>query len=50
MPALTTHPASFSLLQVALPGREPIVAGVLLRDPSQDRLYLRLRRDWEASK
>lgn len=35
-------------LQVALPGRPPENAGVLLLDPVRDELHLRLRRDWEA--
>ncbi len=30
-----------------MPGFEPLTAGVLLQDPAEDRLYLRLRRDWE---
>ncbi len=46
MPVLSTHSASFALLELALPGRDPVIAGVLLHDPSQARLYLRLRRDW----
>jgi SOS-response transcriptional repressor LexA len=47
MPVVTTHAANFSLLELAIPGRDPLTAGVLLHDPLQDRLYLRLRRDWE---
>jgi SOS-response transcriptional repressor LexA len=47
MPVLTTHSATFSLLELAIPGRDPLAAGVLLHDASRDRLYLRLRRDWE---
>jgi SOS-response transcriptional repressor LexA len=47
MPVVTTRSATFSLLELALPGRDPSPAGVLLHDPLQDRLYLRLRRDWE---
>lgn len=34
-------------LQLALPGRAVENAGVVLIDPSEDRLYLRLRRDWD---
>ncbi len=26
----------------------PVSAGVLLEDPANDRLYLRLRRDWDV--
>jgi SOS-response transcriptional repressor LexA len=43
-----THAASLSILELEVPdvsGAAP--AGVLLADPTQDRLYLRLRRDWE---
>jgi SOS-response transcriptional repressor LexA len=43
----TTHPARFSVLAVELPGETPENAGVLLEDPASDRLYVRLRRDWE---
>lgn len=46
MPVLSTHSASYTLLELALPGREPVAAGVLLHDPAQDRVFLRLRRDW----
>ena len=41
-----THRARYSLLSIAMPSWEG-VAGVLLEDPANDRLYLRLRRDWE---
>jgi phage repressor protein C with HTH and peptisase S24 domain len=34
-------------LQLALPGQPVENAGVLLVDPAEDRLYLKLRRDWE---
>lgn len=37
----------FSVLRVALPGEDPVNAGVLLEDPQTDRLYIRMRRDWE---
>lgn len=43
----TTHAARFSLLTVELPGRAPVTAGVLLEDPSANRVYIRLRRDWD---
>lgn len=39
--------AEYVLLQVALPGRPQVNAGVLLIDPSQDALYLKFRRDWD---
>jgi phage repressor protein C with HTH and peptisase S24 domain len=38
----------FSLLECELPGHGLQTIGVVLRDPSSDTLYLRLRRDWEA--
>lgn len=31
-----------------MPGNAPVSAGVLLEDPANDRLYLRLRRDWDV--
>ena len=37
----------YSLLRLALPGRPEYAIGVLLRDPEEDRLFLRLRADWE---
>lgn len=49
MPVLALPPkrASYVLLEAALPGRPPIPAGVLLLDEESDRLFLRLRDDWE---
>jgi SOS-response transcriptional repressor LexA len=52
MSAVTTHAANLSILELdALamdaPTRPTVAAGVLLEDPGADRLYLRLRRDWE---
>ena len=41
-----TRRAACSVLEVALPGREPEPAGVILHDPGTGRLDLRLRRDW----
>jgi SOS-response transcriptional repressor LexA len=35
------------ILTLELPGSAPRNAGVLLEDPSTDRLWVRLRRDWE---
>jgi len=37
-----------SLLQLEMPGNAPVSAGVLLEDPAHDRLYLRLRRDFDV--
>jgi len=45
---LSIERAECLFLQVALPGRAPENAGVLLLDPANDRLYLRLRRDWAS--
>jgi SOS-response transcriptional repressor LexA len=47
MSATVTHSGRYSLLTVELPGREPASAGVLLEDPAADRLYVRVRRDWD---
>ncbi len=38
----------FSILAVEIPGQPPANAGVLLEDPRTDRLYIRMRRDWDA--
>jgi phage repressor protein C with HTH and peptisase S24 domain len=46
--SVTAHSALFSILALELPGGEPANAGVFLEDPGTDRLYLRLRRDWES--
>src|SRR5713101_3508039 len=47
MSAVTTHAASYSVLAVELPGAGAVNAGVLLEDPAADRLWVRLRRDWD---
>lgn len=47
MTTAVTHAARISVLQLALPGEAPVNIGVLLEDPATDRLYLRLRRDWD---
>jgi SOS-response transcriptional repressor LexA len=47
MPVAVTHAARVSLLQLALPGEAPVNIGVLLEDVAADRLYVRLRRDWD---
>jgi len=44
---VNTGAARYSLLMVDLAGQEIITAGVLLEDPATDRVYIRLRRDWE---
>jgi SOS-response transcriptional repressor LexA len=47
MSVLTTQHARYMILTSELPGEGPKNAGVLLEDPSTDRLWVRLRRDWE---
>src|SRR4051794_20832935 len=46
--ALPSQSATFSLLQLALPGKSLVNIGILLFDPNQNRLYKKLRRDWSA--
>ena len=48
MAIATTQLARLSILQLEMPGNAPVSAGVLLEDPAHDRLYLRLRRDWDV--
>ena len=48
MPIAATHLARFYILHLEMPGSAPLNAGVLLEDPAQDRLHLRLRRDWDV--
>ncbi len=43
---VTTKLARYSILSVVLPEAQ-FPAGVLLEDPADDRVYLRLRRDWD---
>jgi len=45
---LETQTARFSILELDFPGRGPVHAGILLEDPSENRLWIRLRRDWDA--
>jgi phage repressor protein C with HTH and peptisase S24 domain len=44
---ITPRKGECLFLQLALPGAPVANAGVLLIDPAQDRLYLKLRRDWD---
>ena len=49
MPALafkTARRAEYLVLELFLPDRPKVNAGVFLLDPAADRLYLRLRSDW----
>ena len=48
MAIVTTQLARLSILQLEMPGNAPVSAGVLLEDPANNRLYLRLRRDWDV--
>jgi SOS-response transcriptional repressor LexA len=48
MAILTTQLARLSILQLEMQGNTPMSAGVLLEDPASNRLYLRLRRDWDV--
>jgi hypothetical protein len=43
----TARKAQYSVLELVLPGRPKLNAGVLLLDAASDRLHLRLRRDWD---
>src|SRR5690242_7181830 len=47
MAIATTQAGRFSLLQLQMPGSAAVAAGILLQDPVSDRLYIRLRRDWD---
>lgn len=50
MPALaltTARKAQYLLLELILPGRPKVNAGVLLLDPLHDELRVKLRRDWD---
>jgi SOS-response transcriptional repressor LexA len=47
MSLLTTQRAQYTIITLELPGAGQTYAGVLLEDPATDRLWLRLRRDWE---
>jgi len=38
--------AHYVVLELALPGQDVIAAGVLLLDPSRDKIYLKMRTDW----
>jgi SOS-response transcriptional repressor LexA len=47
MSVLTTQNAQYMILSVEIPGLGRTNAGVLLQDPATDRLWVRLRRDWD---
>ena len=48
MTVLSTQTARYWILLADLPGAGVVNAGVLLEDPERDRLWIRLRRDWDA--
>ena len=43
----TMREGQYLLLEAVLPGRNPEIAGVLLYDREEERLAVRLRRDWD---
>jgi len=45
---LEMRPVEYLFLQVRLPGRRPENAGVVLLDLETDRLFLKLRREWDS--
>jgi SOS-response transcriptional repressor LexA len=47
MSVLTTQHSRYMIITLELPGAGPLNAGVLVEDPSTDRLWVRLRRDWD---
>jgi phage repressor protein C with HTH and peptisase S24 domain len=48
MALVATQVGRLCILQLQMPGDVPVNAGVLLEDPIHNRLYLRLRRDWDV--
>ena len=48
MTVLSTQTARYWILLAELPGAGVLNAGVLLEDSGEDRLWIRLRRDWDA--
>jgi SOS-response transcriptional repressor LexA len=45
--ALATTAARYWILEADLPSTGVVTAGVILEDPERDRLWIRLRRDWD---
>jgi SOS-response transcriptional repressor LexA len=45
---IATQTARYSILEAELAGAGVFHAGILLEDLEQDRLWIRLRRDWDA--
>ena len=48
MATIATRVGRLSVLRLEMPASAPATAGVLLEDPATDRLYVRLRRDWDV--
>jgi len=44
---LATSEGRYAILEAELPGEGPTAIGILLQDPATDRLYVRLRRDFD---
>ena len=47
MTLLATRAGRYRVLQLAMPGEMPVNAGILLEDAGENRLHIRMRRDWE---
>ncbi|MBV8844810.1 MAG: LexA family transcriptional regulator [Bryobacterales bacterium] len=47
MPIVETQPGRLCILEVEKPGGDVMPVGVLLIDPAHDKLYVRVRRDWD---
>jgi phage repressor protein C with HTH and peptisase S24 domain len=45
---VATSEGRYAILQAELPGEGATPIGILLQDPASDRLYIRLRRDFDA--
>jgi SOS-response transcriptional repressor LexA len=48
MPIISTQTTQYLLVELCLPGKPPETVGVLLYDPSTDRLEAKFRRDWDT--
>lgn len=46
--AISTHTGRYAVLAADIVGRGTTPLGILLEDAQNDRLYLRLRQDWDA--
>ena len=48
MATVATQVGRISVVRLEMPGQAPVAAGVLLEDPTNNRLYVRFRRDWDV--